>query len=80
VKPDHKELLAEITSNSAVKAAIIALLDDQIQRLERAVLDFNLATEADLWKLAQLKADLEGARKVRAGAIAYINSLRSVSR
>jgi hypothetical protein len=79
MKDDHKELLADVISNAAVKAAFVAVLDSQIQRLERCMLDLNVMSEAELWALAQRKAELEGARKVRSGVIAYFNSLRSVS-
>lgn len=73
---DIEDRLRELAADSHAIRAIAAMLEQQTARLSDAVLSCNLDTEADKWLLVQRRLELEGARKLRAGVVAYLTSLK----
>jgi hypothetical protein len=76
---EQTELLQDFLSNGGVRALEIAF-QGQVEALERAVLDCKCKSREDEYILAARRNELEGGRKAAQGVLAFLNSLRGVTR
>jgi hypothetical protein len=73
-----KEALADLRGTPAVRA-ITALISEQIQARERAVLSSSIDSPEDERILAMRMSELQGAKKVAAAVAAFFKTPGNVS-